>query len=201
MKAARDYDLVVRRIQDSVAVKQLALEDRNYIDTVRAAANAIAEALKKGHKVLFFGNGGSAADAQHLAAELTGRYLKERPSLAGMTLTTNTSSLTAIGNDYSYDFVFSRQLQGLGSAGDVAVGISTSGNSVNVLKAMEVAKAKGMITLGLSGKTGGKLRDMVDYCVCVPSTETPRIQEVHILTGHIICEIIETELFNASHLS
>lgn len=195
----RDYDLVVRRIRDSVAVKQLALEDRNYIDTVRAAAKAMAESLRNGHKVLFFGNGGSAADAQHLAAELTGRYLQERPSLAGMTLTTNTSSLTAISNDYSYDLVFARQLQGLGSPGDVAVGISTSGNSVNVLKAMEVAKAKGMVTLGLSGKSGGKLRDIVDYCVCVPSTETPRIQEVHILTGHIMCEIVERELFCAGN--
>lgn len=201
MKSATDCDLVVRRIQDSIAVKQLALQDETFIAIVYRAAKVIAGALKEGHKVVFFGNGGSAADAQHLAAELTGRCLKERPSLPGMTLTANTSSLTAIANDYSYDLVFARQLQGLGSAGDVAVGISTSGNSANVLKAMEVARTKRMITVGLTGNSGGKLRQMVDYCVCVPSSETPRIQEVHILTGHIICEIIEMEIVNAGHFS
>jgi D-sedoheptulose 7-phosphate isomerase len=201
MKPASEVDLVERRIRDSIAVKQRALEDQDYLATVRAAARIISTALRQGHKVLFFGNGGSAADAQHLAAELTGRYLKERPSLAGLALTANTSSLTAIGNDYSYDWIFARQVQGLGAKGDVAVGITTSGHSANVLKAMEVARAMGLVTVGLAGKTGGELRDLVDYCVCVPSLDTPRIQEAHILTGHIICEIVETELFHERDLS
>jgi len=135
----------------------------------------------------------SAADAQHLAAELTGRYLKERPALPALTLTANTSALTAIANDYSYDLVFSRQLQALGNKGDVAFGISTSGNSQNVIKAMEMAAAQGLVTVGLTGATGGRLRTAVTHCLCVPSTDTPRIQECHILTGHILCEIIESQ--------
>lgn len=192
MKPLAGKDLVLRRIQDSIAVKQLLQNDQVYVETVSLVGKEIASALGRGNKVLFFGNGGSAADAQHLAAELTGRYLKERPSLAGMALTTNTSSLTAIGNDYSYDLVFARQLEGLGAKGDVAVGITTSGNSENVIRAMAVAKAKGLITVGLTGGTGGKLCTVVDYCLCVPSTDTPRIQESHILTGHIICEIVES---------
>ena len=199
--SAPEHDLVVQRIQDSVAVKQMVLQDADYLNTVRAAARAIVEALRAGKKVLFFGNGGSAADAQHLAAELTGRYLQDRPSLAGISLTANSSSVTAIGNDYSFEMIFARQLQGLGSQGDVAVGISTSGNSKNVLKAIEAATAKGMITIGLSGATGGELRRLVNYCLCVPSTDTPRIQEMHILTGHIICEIVEKEMSSAGHLS
>jgi len=187
--------LIARSLQSSIAVKQQLLEDEQYQAQVLALGIAMANALASGHKVIFFGNGGSAADAQHLAAELTGRYLMERPGLAGLTLTSNTSALTAIGNDYSYDMVFARQLAALGCAGDVAVGISTSGTSSNVVRAMEVARSKGMITAALTGKTGGELRERVEYCIRIPSESTPRIQEAHILTGHILCEIIEHELF------
>jgi len=194
-------DLARRRIQESIAVHQLLLDSAAYLETVAQVAAAIARALANGGKVMFFGNGGSAADAQHLAAELTGRYLKERPSFAGMTLTANTSSLTAIGNDYSFDDVFARQLQGLGAAGDVAVGISTSGNSRNVLNALRAAQAKGIVTVGLTGSGGGALASAADYCLCVPSADTPRVQEGHILTGHIICELVENALTAPGSLS
>jgi D-sedoheptulose 7-phosphate isomerase len=187
--------LAARALHDSIAVKQQLLNDEQYQALVLSLGVAMAEALASGHKAIFFGNGGSAADAQHLAAELTGRYMMERPGLAGLTLTSNTSSLTAIGNDYSYNVVFARQLEALGRAGDVALGISTSGNSENVVRAMDVARAKGMITAALTGKTGGALLSRVDYCIRIPSECTPRIQEAHILTGHILCEIIEHELF------
>ena len=185
--------IVRQRILDSISVKNDLLKDANYVEAVARAAAAIAHAIQKGNKVLFFGNGGSAADAQHLAAELTGRYLKERAALPALTLTTNSSALTAIGNDYSYDLVFARQLQALGNKGDIAFGITTSGNSPNVIQAMEMAAAKELVTVGLTGATGGRLRTAVAHCLCVPSTDTPRIQECHILTGHILCEIIESE--------
>lgn len=188
-------NMVVGRIRDSLAAERRLLENSRCIATVCAVGELMAKALKDGHKVLFFGNGGSAAHAQHLAAELAGRYLKERPGLAALALTTNPSSITAIGNDYCYRQVFARQLEGLGSSGDVAVGISTSGNSENILRAMEVARAKRLVTVGFVGETGGKLRELVDYCLCVPSTETPGIQELHMQIGHIICEIVEAELF------
>jgi len=171
------------------------LEDESYQAQVAALGHAMAEALGSGHKVIFFGNGGSAADAQHLAAELTGRYMMERPGLAGLSLTSNTSSLTAIGNDYSYEMVFARQLEALDCPGDVALGISTSGKSANVVRGMETARSKHIITAVLTGETGGALVSGVDYCIRIPSDCTPRIQEAHILTGHILCEIIEHELF------
>ena len=188
--------VVARSLQDSIALKQQLLSDERYQTQVLSLGIAMAEALASGHKAIFFGNGGSAADAQHLAAELTGRYLIERPSLAALTLTANTSALTAIGNDYSYDMVFARQLEGLGSSGDVAIGISTSGTSINVVRAMKVARSKGIVTAALTGKTGGALLSLVDHCIRIPSECTPRIQEAHILTGHILCEIIEHELFS-----
>jgi D-sedoheptulose 7-phosphate isomerase len=183
-------DLVRDRIQGSIAVKQVLLSDAAFHATVVQAAMQIVKALRAGGKVIFCGNGGSAADAQHLAAEFTGRYLKERRALPALALHTNTSSLTAIGNDYGFDLVFARQLEALGKEGDVLVGISTSGNSRNVLRAMEVAKAKSIYTIALTG-SGGSMRDLSDCAVCIPSVETPRIQECHILTGHIICEIAE----------
>jgi D-sedoheptulose 7-phosphate isomerase len=186
----------VQRIADSIAVKQRLLNDEQYLADLSAVGVAMADALRSGCKILLLGNGGSAADAQHFAAELAGRYMRERAPLAAMALTVNSSSLTAIGNDYGYDMVFARQLQGLGSKGDVVVGLTTSGNSTNVLRAMEVCKAKCMVSVGMTGKTGGSLRQLVDFCLCVPSEETPRIQEAHILTGHILCEIIEDELFS-----
>jgi D-sedoheptulose 7-phosphate isomerase len=185
---------ITTRITEHIALASSLLEDESYLAAVSGAAAALAEALRSGHKVLFFGNGGSAADAQHLAAELTGRFLRERRALPGLALSTNSSSVTAIGNDYGYEEVFARPLAGLGAAGDVAFGISTSGNSPNVVRAIEVAHTKQMVTVGLSGRAG-KLSTLSQHAICIPSECTPRIQEAHILTGHILCEIIERELF------
>ena len=187
--------IAATRIQENIALGRALLEDKLYLATVWEVGEAMSSALAAGRKVLFFGNGGSAADAQHLAAELAGRFLAERRSLPGIAITTNTSALTAIGNDYSFEDVFARQLEGLGAAGDIAFGISTSGNSKNVLRAMEVATSKQMVTVGLSGR-GGKLRAAAGHCICIPSDQTPRIQEAQILTGHILCEIVEKKLFS-----
>ncbi len=187
--------LITTRIAEHISLMSSLLEDSTYLAAVSGAAAAMAQALRAGNKVLFFGNGGSAADAQHLAAELTGRFLRERRSLPGLALSTNTSSVTAIGNDYGYDEVFARPLAGLGAAGDVAFGLSTSGNSPNVLRAMEVAHSKQMVTIGLSGRAG-KLPAAVQHAICIPCDCTPRIQEAHILTGHILCELLESELFD-----
>ena len=195
MDRVRGKTNFVKSIENSIAVKQRILQDKAFLAMLNTVGTAMVDALKKGHRLFFMGNGGSAADAQHLTAEFTGRYLRERTPLAAIALSVNTSSLTAIGNDYGFDMVFARQVQALGTEGDVAVGLSTSGNSRNVLRAMEAAKAKGMITVGLSGESGGLLRDCVDYCLCAPSGETPRIQEAHILIGHVLCEIVEDELF------
>jgi len=186
---------ITARITEHVALAASLLENPTYLAAVSGAGAAMADALRAGHKVLFFGNGGSAADAQHLAAELTGRFLLERRSLPGLALSTNSSSVTAIGNDYGYDEVFARPLAGLGAAGDIAFGISTSGNSPNVLRAIEVAHTKQMVTVGLCGRAG-KLAALAQHPICIPSECTPRIQEVHILTGHILCEIMERELFD-----
>lgn len=179
----------------SISVKQLLLEDKVYLQTVAEVGQIMTQSLRLGGQVFFCGNGGSAADAQHLAAELTGRFLKERSSLAGIALTTNTSAITAIANDYSYEEVFSRQLEGCGRAGDVLVGISTSGSSGNVVRALEAARKRKLVTVGLTGKKGGKVASAAEYPIRIPSDETPRIQEAHILTGHILADIIETELF------
>jgi D-sedoheptulose 7-phosphate isomerase len=186
--------LVRDRIQRSIEVKQSLLQDAVFQAHVLRAALEIVKALRGGGKVLFFGNGGSAADAQHLAAEFTGRYLKERRALPALALHANTSALTAIGNDYGFDLVFSRQVEALGKAGDVAIGISTSGNSPNVLRALEAAKALSIYTVALIGE-GGKMKEAAECAICIPSRETPRIQECHILTGHIICEIAEDLIF------
>jgi D-sedoheptulose 7-phosphate isomerase len=158
------------------------------------AADALIAAYRAGHKVLFFGNGGSAADAQHLAAEFLGRYLREREPLAALALHANSSALTAIGNDYGYDHVFSRQLKALAVRGDVAVGISTSGNSANVVEAMACARSLGLVTIALTGSSGGRLRSLADILIAVPSEETPRIQECHILAGHALCDAVEQAL-------
>jgi len=189
--------LAVARIRDGAAVMQQLLESEEYLSAVVAAADAMTKGLRSGNKILFFGNGGSAADAQHLAAELSGRFMRERPSLSGWALTTNSSALTAIGNDYSFEDIFARQLEGIGSPGDIAFAISTSGNSLNVIKAVEVARRRNLISIALAGKSGGRLRDLVDHCICIPSDHTPRIQEAHILTGHILCELIEEEMFGS----
>ena len=185
------HDLVRDRIERSLDAKQKLLLDASFHDQIARVALKIVDSLRSGGKVLFFGNGGSAADAQHLAAEFTGRYLKERSALPALALSVNTSSVTAIGNDYGFDLVFARQLEALGNKGDVAVGISTSGNSRNVTRALEIAKLKSIYTVALTGASGGLLRNIADCTICIPSEETPRIQECHILTGHIICEIVE----------
>ena len=195
MNAETAQSLAVARIRDSASIMQSLLESAEYLGAVVEVADTMTKCLRSGNKILFFGNGGSAADAQHLAAELSGRFLKERQSLSGWALTTNTSVLTAIGNDYSFEEVFARQIQGIGSAGDMAFAISTSGNSPNVLRALNVAREKKLVTVGLSGRTGGKLPSAVDHCIRIPSDQTPRIQEAHILTGHILCELIEETLF------
>lgn len=161
-------------------------------DPVSEAGEAISKALISGGRVFFCGNGGSAADAQHLAAEFSGRYQTERPPLDGIALHCNTSAITAIGNDFSFDEIFARQLAAHGRSGDVLVAISTSGNSSNILKAAEKAKDMGIFTIGMTGSHGGKLKDTVDMLIAVPSDSTPRIQEMHIMIGHILCEIVET---------
>jgi D-sedoheptulose 7-phosphate isomerase len=193
--------MIVNSLQASAALKQALLEDQKLIQTIAEVAEAMSRALADGHKLLFFGNGGSAADAQHLAAELVGRYQQERRALPALALTANTSTLTAIGNDYSYERVFARQLEALCSPGDVAVGISTSGKSPNVLNAMRAAKGIPAATVGMTGMRGGELAALSDYCICVPSEQTPRIQEGHILIGHILCEVIEQKFVSEHHAS
>jgi D-sedoheptulose 7-phosphate isomerase len=191
---------VRRRIRESIAAKQALLADEELICLVAEVGLELAETFRRGQRVFLFGNGGSAADAQHIAAELVGRYLFERPALPAMALTVNSSNLTAIANDYSYEAVFARQLEALGAAGDVAIGISTSGNSPNVLLAIEISKRKGMASVGLTGQGGGQLKRLSDRCICVPSQDTPRVQEAHILVGHILSEIVETELFESERV-
>jgi len=195
MNADSAQSLAAARIRDCTALMQSLAESPAYLGTLVKVAEAMTKCLRSGNKILFFGNGGSAADAQHLAAELSGRFLKERKSLSGWALTTNSSVLTAIGNDYSFDDVFARQVQGIGNPDDVAFAITTSGNSPNVLRAVDVAREMKLVTVGLTGRTGGKLRSVADHCICIPSDQTPRIQEAHILTGHILCELIEETLF------
>jgi D-sedoheptulose 7-phosphate isomerase len=183
-------DKILRsNIESSVRVHSQLLEA--CLPAMTAAANTLISAYRTGHKALFFGNGGSAADAQHLAAEFLGRYLRERTPLPAVALSENTSAMTAISNDYGYHHVFSRQLQALGAPGDVAIGISTSGNSANVVEALISARKMGLYTIGLTGASGGRMRDLVDTLIAVPSGETPRIQECHILVGHALCDAVE----------
>jgi len=191
----RMQELIRARIQRDIEIKQLLLASDAYHDLVAHVATQIVKSLRAGGKVIFFGNGGSAANAQHLAAEFTGRYLKDRRALPALALHANTSSLTAISNDYGFEFVFARQIEALGKEGDVAVGISTSGNSPNVLRALEAAKSKNIYTVALAGLSGGKMKQLADRTICIPTDETPRIQECHILTGHLICEIVEETVF------
>jgi len=198
MQFSTAFETQVRTsIEASIAAKQRLLQSPELLATVSRATEALIQAFKAGNKVILFGNGGSAADAQHIAAEFVGRFAFDRPALPAMALSVNTSCLTAIGNDYGFDSVFSRQLEALAHGGDVAVGISTSGQSPNVLRAMTTATRMGVHTVGMTGANGGKLADAVEYCICVPATETPRIQECHILIGHVISELVEKELFHA----
>lgn len=183
-------------IQESIAVKNLVLGSAEIISTIAKVSAGLVDSLDQGNKVLLFGNGGSAADAQHIAAEFVGRFAFNRPALPALALSVNTSCVTAIGNDYGFDLVFSRQIEALARPGDFAIGISTSGNSENVLQGLSVARKIGLTTVALTGCTGGKLKDAVDYCICAPSNETPRIQECHILIGHIISELVEETIFH-----
>ncbi len=188
-------DRILESINQSIAVKQAITADVAFLERIEQAAQAITTSLRNGGKIHFCGNGGSAADAQHLAAELSGRFYFDRPPLNAEALHCNSSYLTAVGNDYGYDAVFARLLRGTGHAGDVLVGISTSGNSKNILCAYEVAREMGIKVVSLTGDTGGKMKEYSDILFNVPSNDTPRIQESHIMIGHIICELVETALF------
>ncbi len=187
---------VIEQIEQSIDVKRHLLSE---VKTLVAIADQLTQALQKGNKVILFGNGGSAADAQHIACELAGKFYRNRDPLPAIALTTNTSSLTAIANDYGYESVFARQLKGLVAKGDIVIGISTSGSSPNVLKGIEEAKRCAAITIAFTGQKG-KLKELADYVLCVPSTDTPRIQEAHITAGHIICYLVEEALFGGEHV-
>lgn len=183
------------QIKKSYETKQDIYNNEELLNKIEDVAKRCVALYKTDKKTILAGNGGSAADAQHIAAELVGRYGFDRPSIPSLALTTDTSNLTAIGNDYGYDQVFSRQLEGMGQDGDIFIGISTSGNSVNIIKAFESAKKKGITTVALTGRDGGEMAKIADVALVVPSTSTPRIQESHILIGHIICDIIEKKIF------
>ncbi len=183
-------------IQSSIDVKIEILNDNNFIERIDGSCDLITNALKEGKKLLFCGNGGSAADAQHLAAEFSGRFYIDRKALPAEALHVNTSYLTAVANDYGYDLVYARIVDGIANEGDVLIALSTSGNSTNIIHALEKAKEKGMLTIGLTGKSGGKLKSICDILFNVPSEDTPRIQESHIMIGHIICQLVEEKYFN-----
>ena len=182
-------------IQASIDVKQQVLKNEKLIDTIEKVVGVIVDSFKNGRHVYFCGNGGSAADAQHLAAEFSGRFYTDRKALPAEALHCNTSYLTAVANDYSYDVVYSRIIDGIGREGDVLVGLSTSGNSKNIIKAFEKAREKKIITVGFTGESGGGMRSCSDYLINVPSSDTPRIQESHIMAGHIICQLVEERYF------
>jgi len=190
---------IKRIIEASIRVKQELLEDEAMISRIQEIADRMVAALRKGNRVYFCGNGGSAADAQHLAAEFSGRFYTDRDALPAEALHCNTSYLTAVANDYSYDVVYARLIKGIGTPGDFLVGLSTSGNSTNILKAFEVCREKGISTVGFTGATGGRMKDYSDFLVNVPSTDTPRIQESHIMLGHIICQLAEEQYFNKTN--
>jgi D-sedoheptulose 7-phosphate isomerase len=183
------HDILRKNIEGSIEVHSRLLE--TCLPAITAAADALIAAYRSGHKAIFFGNGGSAADAQHLAAEFLGRYLRERRPLPALALHANTSAVTAIANDYGYEQVFARQLQALAVPGDVAVGLSTSGNSPNVIEAIQVARQMGVYTIGFTAASGGRMREIVDVLIAAPSNETPRVQECHILVGHALCDAVE----------
>ena len=187
--------IIKDRINKNIKAKQDILKNIKLIKNLDKVARVIIDAYKKDKKVILFGNGGSAADAQHIAGELVNRFYFDRKSLPAEALTVNSSILTAIGNDYNFDQIFSKQIEGIGKEGDIAIGISTSGNSKNVIEAINVAKKKKLFTIAFTGRSGGKIKEIADICLQVPHNDTPRIQEIHIMIGHIICEIIEKELF------
>jgi len=182
-------------IAASISTKQKVSNDEQLISLSENAVNMIIEAFRNGNKVLFCGNGGSAADAQHLAAEFSGRFYTDRDPLPAEALHVNSSYMTAVANDYNFDVVYSRLVKAFGKPGDILFALSTSGNSPNILNALETAREKGMKTIGLSGETGGKMKGSCDLLLCIPSSDTPRIQESHILLGHIICQLVEEKYF------
>jgi D-sedoheptulose 7-phosphate isomerase len=182
-------------INESIKVKQTLMGDAHLIAQIDTVVKVITTAFQNGNSVYFAGNGGSAADAQHLAAEFSGRFYKNRKALPSEALHCNTSYLTAVANDYSYEVIYARLIEGITKPGDVLVGISTSGNSGNIVKAFEMAKTKQVVTIGFTGDKGGKMKEISDYLINVPSNDTPRIQESHILVGHIICELVESNIF------
>jgi D-sedoheptulose 7-phosphate isomerase len=185
--------LIEQFVSESIRVKSEFFKTN--ADLIADTASKMAAAIKTGHKTLIFGNGGSAADAQHIAAEFVGRFIPDRVALPAISLSTDTSAITAIGNDYGYEQLFSRQIEALGNAGDIAIGISTSGNSPNVLAGFDAARKKGMFTVGFAGLGGGKMQGRADVLFCVPTKMTPRVQETHITLGHVLCELIDRELF------
>lgn len=189
-------DKIKKIIQSSIETKQLVLQNEGLIDTIAKVVNVIVDSFKNGKHVYFCGNGGSAADAQHLAAEFSGRFYTDRKALPAEALHCNTSYLTAVANDYGYDVVYSRIIDGIGQEGDVLVGLSTSGNSKNIINAFEKAREKKIITIGFTGESGGGMRSCSDYLINIPSVDTPRIQESHIMAGHIICQLVEEKYFS-----
>ena len=196
---AEDFkDEIKNIISASIAVKQLVLADAPILDTTTKVVNMMVSAFAAGRRMYFAGNGGSAADAQHLAAEFSGRFYKDRHALPAEALHCNTSYLTAVANDYSFNEIYARLIQGIAEKGDVLVGLSTSGNSANIVRAFEVAREKGVVTVGFTGEDGGKMKPLSDYLFDIPSKDTPRIQESHILLGHIVCELVEKAFFSIS---
>ncbi len=186
---------IKEHFEESIKVKKQILEDEALIALIEKVAKELIKAYKDGKKTLLAGNGGSAADAQHIAGEFVSRFYFDRPGIASIALTTDTSIITAIGNDYGYEKLFSRQVEAQGVSGDVFIGISTSGNSKNILEALKVCKQKGILSVGLTGASGGAMNELCDYCIKVPSSCTPRIQEAHLVIEHILCAIVEEELF------
>ena len=188
-------DKIRKIISESIAVKNQVLQNEALLKKVEEVASLMVKALKSGNRIYFCGNGGSAADAQHLAAEFSGRFYIDRDALPAEALHCNTSYITAVGNDYGYEVVYARLIKGIGNKGDFLVGLSTSGNSPNIIKAFEVAREKGITTVGFTGETGGKMKELSDYLLNIPSTNTPRIQESHIMLGHIVCQLVEEQYF------
>ncbi len=187
---------VARSIQASIAAKELLLRDAGLVAMIAKVSELAVSAFRNGNKIILFGNGGSAADAQHIAAEFVGRFAFDRPALPALALNVNSSCVTAIGNDYGFERLFSRQLEALARAGDVALGFTTSGQSPNVIQGMSTARKMGLHTVGLTGLNGAGVKSAAEHCICAPSTETPRIQECHILIGHIIAELVEQTIFH-----
>lgn len=188
-------NIIIRQIQDSISVKERILADPSLLKVVGSAAEMVVSAYKENKKTMLAGNGGSAADAQHIAGEFVSRFYFDRPGIPSISLSTDTSIMTAIGNDYGFEKLFARQIQAQGNKGDVFIGITTSGNSENIVQALCMCRGKGIKSIVMTGETGGRVAEICDLCIKVPSVETPRIQESHILIGHIICCIVEEELF------